>query len=94
MSKFIKIRFDLHCEWDFHCPEYRIYVNDELFTERTFNVQPPQYFKEMLQVQGLPGKYTIRLESLTPHLGNFIISNTNVEVGTRKILSSTEFEIL
>jgi len=92
-GNFIKIRFDLHCTWSGFGPEYRIYVNNELFTERTYLVKEPEYYKEMLQVKGPPGRYSIKLEPVEPHHNNFVMSNTHIEHGNGKIHNTTEFEI-
>ena len=34
---FIRVLCDVHCEWEGQAPDYRVFVDDELFTERTFN---------------------------------------------------------
>ena len=94
MTKFVRVRFDLHCEWRGFPPEYRIYVNDELFTERTFRVNAPSYYKELLQVKGNPGKYTVKLEPVPPHADNFKMKNLLIEYGDGVVLNETEFEII
>ena len=33
---FVKAMFDIDCEWSDTQPAYRVFVNDELFTERTW----------------------------------------------------------
>ena len=93
-TKFIKIRFNLHCVWKGFSPEYRIFVNDELFIERTYRVEEPYYYKEMLQVLGPPGLYKIELKAVPPYTNNFIMSDTYIEFGNGKIHNTTEFEIL
>jgi hypothetical protein len=40
---------DIHCEWAGTAPSYRVFVNDELFTERTF-IWRDQYLTEILQI--------------------------------------------
>lgn len=36
-KKFVIIGFNLFCEWQKAPPAYRLYVDDELLTERTYN---------------------------------------------------------
>lgn len=91
---FVKILFDLHCDWEGLEPDYRIYVEDELFCERTFKWEEPVYLTEILQVQAKPGVYSFRLEKIEPQLSTFKIENTRVKYGPGKILSDTKFEIL
>ncbi|MBT6469673.1 MAG: hypothetical protein HOK52_00250 [Candidatus Marinimicrobia bacterium] len=91
---FVKILFDLHCDWEGIAPEYRIYVEDELFCERTFKWKEPVYLTEILQVEAEHGTYEFRLEKVEPQLSNFKIENTRVKYGPGNILSDTKFEIL
>lgn len=75
---FVKILFDIDCVWADHAPSYRVYVNDELFSERTF-IWHEQYLTEILQVEAEPGNYCIRIESLDDR--NFIVTNRQIEHG-------------
>ena len=93
-SAFIKVQFDLKCHWDGFGPEYRIFVNDELFVERVFRVKSPNYYIEMLQVISTPGRYRIRLEIISQFENDLTISNTRIEYGSGIVHSNTEFEIL
>jgi len=77
---FVKAWFDLDCEWEGLPPVYRVWVNDELFTERTW-IWTDQYLSEMLQIQAPPGRYEIRVEPVGPNLARFTASNHRVEVG-------------
>jgi hypothetical protein len=60
---YVKALFNLDCEWSGAVPAYRIYVNDELFAERSW-IWREHYLEEMLQIQAIPGKYSVRVESL------------------------------
>jgi hypothetical protein len=93
-TKFVKILFDLHCDWEGIAPDYRVYVNDELFTERTYRWEDPEYLTEMLQVQAKPGKYRFRLEKIGPQICKFNILDTRVAYGDAKIIDKHTFEIL
>jgi len=92
-TKFVKVLFDLECDWEAFEPEYRVYVNDELFAERTYRCKHPEYLTEMLQVEGEPGKYNINLEVLGPQQSEFKISNVRIDYGPGNILSDLQFEI-
>ena len=35
-TKSIQVQCDVYCKWDGNDTRYRVYVNDELFTERTW----------------------------------------------------------
>lgn len=77
---FVKAWFDLDCEWEGLPPTYRVYVNDELFAERTW-IWTDHYLSEMLQILAEPGRYEVRVEHAGPDLARFIVSNQRVEIG-------------
>lgn len=77
---FIKVSFDLDCVWEGLAPTYRIYVDDELFTERTWNWTDKKLV-EILQIRATPGKYTVSVVPVGPHLATFDMSNHRVIVG-------------
>lgn len=77
---FVKAWFDLDCEWEGLPPAYRVYVNDELFTERTW-IWTDSYLSEMLQIAAEPGRYEVRVEPVGPALAKFSLTNHWVEYG-------------
>ena len=77
---FVKAWFDLDCEWEGLPPAYRVYVNDELFAERTW-IWTDHYLSEMLQISAPPGRYEVRVESVGPSLAQFTVTNQRVEYG-------------
>lgn len=93
-KKFVKIYFDVRCKWRAFPPSYRIFVNDEMFAERTYSVREGKFIREILQVNARPGVYKFRIEELSPITGEFSISNPRVEVGDARILPRNRFEIL
>lgn len=93
-KRFVKIRFDVRCKWEAFPPQYRVFVNDELFAERTYRWDDTFYIKEMLQVEAEPGIYSFRIEEIDPKTGVFTMSNPTVEVGNARILDNNRFEIL
>lgn len=93
-NKFVKINFDLHCDWKKTPPTYRVYVNHELFTERTYIWGDTKYLKEMLQLSAPPGKYIVRVDNLGDPECVFKIRNMTAETGSAQVLDSKTFEIL
>jgi len=93
-TKFVKVLFDLYCDWEGIPPDYRIYVDGELFTERSYIWSKPNYLTEMLQVDAEPGTYVFNVETVGPQISNFRIENTRIEYGDGKILDKQTFEIL
>lgn len=77
---FVKACFAIDCEWEGLPPSYRVYVNDELFAERTWNYTD-QYLQEVLQIQAAPGRYEITVRPVGPTLAQFTIFDHSVEVG-------------
>ena len=91
---FVKVLFDLHCDWEGIAPDYRVYVNDELFCERTYKWEEPTYLTEILQVEAVPGQYKFTLEKVGPQISKFDIKDTRIEYGPGKIIDKHTFEIL
>ena len=58
---FVRVLSDIDCDWEGLSPIYRLYVNDELFSERTW-IWPDNSLQEVIQVEGPPGEYTLRYE--------------------------------
>jgi len=78
---FVRASFDLDCKWEGIPPVYRIYVNDELFTERTWTYESDLYTRQVLQIQAPTGKYMVRVEPVGPCLAQFTVSNNRVDHG-------------
>ena len=77
---FIRVFFDVHCEWTGQAPIYRVYVNDELFTERTYNFTDA-YLQEMLQIEAPHGNYQINCELVPPAFAKLRVENMHVDFG-------------
>ena len=88
---FCRVSFDLFCDKG-HDPRYRIYVNNELFTERTYIWKGTQYLRENLQINAEPGVYKIELEKIDP--AKLKMRNIRVDLGPAEILDSETFRIL
>jgi hypothetical protein len=94
MSKqFVRILSNIDCEWEGINPIYRLYVNNELFTERTW-VWTDSALEENLQVEAEPGVYEVRYELLSPNLAQLKIGSLSVDFGPAEILDDAHFRIL
>lgn len=91
--KFVKATFELYCDWEGLAPNYRVYVNDELFVERTY-LWTDAYLEEMLQIQAPPGVYKIRIEKVKPCLAKYRMGDKKIEVGPARWLDNETLEIL
>ena len=72
---------DVTCEWEGLPPIYRVYVNDELFTERTWIWKEDIYLEELLQINAVPGDYVISYELVPPYLASLKLQNVRVITG-------------
>jgi hypothetical protein len=88
MSKtFVRVLANIDCTWEGLNPVYRVYVNDELFTERTW-YWTDAYLEEMLQIEAVPGNYTLRFELVPPHLAELIVKNIRVDYGPGRVVGN------
>ena len=86
-KKFVRVLCDVYCDWEGLAPIYRLYVNDELFTERTW-IWQTEYLEELLQIEAEPGEYQIRYELVAPHLAQLKVQNMRVEFGPGDIVEN------
>ena len=97
-KKFVKVLIDIHCKWAGTAPSYRVFVNEELFTERTF-IWQDQHLTEMLQISAEPGVYQVRVEPLSCDSkiefssSQFDIKNYQIEHGPAQWISDGILEI-
>ena len=68
-----------------HPFRYRVYVNNELFAERTW-IWQGVYLEEMLPISAPAGVYPIRFETVDSENGRIKVRNYKV-VGTGKIIT-------
>lgn len=92
-KKFVRILSNIDCDWEGLAPIYRLYVNDELFAERTWRWTDCA-LEENLQIEANPGEYTIRYELLSPNLATLRVGNLSVAYGPAEIVDNTHFRIL
>ncbi len=79
-KKFVRVLADVDCKWEGLNPVYRVYVDDELFAERTWR-WTDSYLEEMLQIEAEPGHYNLRWELVPPCLATLIVRNVRVDHG-------------
>lgn len=91
-SNFVTVSFDIYCHWQGIPPIYRIYVSDELFSERTW-IWTENYLTEILQIKAPPGKYSVRLESVGPNLAEFRVTNFAIKHGPARWLDLQTLEV-
>jgi hypothetical protein len=87
-KRFVQIAADVHCNWEGLNPSYRLYVNDELFTERTW-IWDRFYLEELVSIEAEPGDYRLRWELVPPHLAHIDVTNIRVLQGHVLLLGDT-----
>ena len=72
-------------------PCYRLYINDELFSERCYRFESDTYLTESLFINKEPGTYRLRVESQ----GQFTykLRNLRCAFGTAQILNDEVFKL-
>jgi hypothetical protein len=84
MKQFVRVLCDVNCAWSGTPPVYRVYVDDELFAERTW-VWTDVQLEEMLQIEAEPGEYTIGYELATTTDAVLTATNLRVDFGPGNI---------
>ena len=84
MKQFIRVLCDVDCSWTETPPVYRVYVDDELFAERTWRWRD-EYLEEMIQIEAEPGEYVISYELVNSPGATLRVLNMRVDSGPGKI---------
>jgi hypothetical protein len=79
-TEFVMALIDVNCDWTGEPPRYRCYVNDELFTERTW-IWTENYLEEQLQILARPGQYQIRYELVDVENATLTANNYTIKLG-------------
>lgn len=89
----IIVKFNLHYNVKHEHIQYRVYVNDELFTERSCMWGNDYYLEETLIIRAPVGKYHIKCESV-PYYKNAVVAN-NFEImqGSGSVTHTGHLEI-
>lgn len=89
---FVRVLADVNCEWEGLNPVYRVYVNDELFAERTW-WWTTEYLEEILPIEAEPGEYQLRWELVPPHLAQLTVQNIRVDLGPGTMVDNSTLRI-
>ena len=80
-QNYVRVVCNVYCRYEGLPPIYRVYVNDELFAERTWIWTDEFYLKEELQLNVAPGEYQIRYELVPPNLAELFVTQPVVDRG-------------
>lgn len=83
-THFVQVLCNVSCNWSGEPPRYRAYVNNELFTERTW-IWNNMYLEEMFQIQAAPGMYVVRYELVDTDSAELRVKNFRVKTGPATI---------
>ena len=84
-KQYVRVVCNVACEWEGLPPTYRVFINDELFTERTWIWKEDFYLREEIQIDAEPGDYSIRYELVPPNLAELLVAIPVVEYGSAVI---------
>ena len=80
-KQYVRVVCNVACKWEGLAPIYRLYVNDELFTERMWLWNDDFYLREEIQIEAEPGDYNIRYELVPPNLAELLVTKPVVAYG-------------
>ena len=80
-KQYVRVVCNVACNWEGLAPIYRVYVNDELFTERTWIWKDNFYLREEIQIEAEPGDYSIRYELVPPNLAELLVTKPVIDYG-------------
>lgn len=86
--KFVSVVADIYCDWEGNPPNYRVWVENELFGERTY-IWKDEYLEELVQIFAEPGKYTLRWELVPPFTGKIHAKNLQIKDGNARLVKHT-----
>ena len=81
---FVRVLSNIDCDWEGLSPIYRLYVNDELFSERTW-MWTENYLVEQLQILAGPGQYQIRYELVNAENAKLTANNYRITLGPASV---------
>ena len=85
-TKSVQVQCDVYCKWHGSDTRYRVYINNELFTERSWIWSGKEYYlEEIIPIEAPPGQYEIKYELLEPTHSKLAIKNTRVISGNATI---------
>jgi hypothetical protein len=81
---FVQVECDVTAKLHTHPLRYRAYINDELFTERTW-IWSNCYLEESFQILAPPGLYVVKFETVDEHNGRIKVRNFRIISGPGRI---------
>ena len=89
-----KLEIDLFCNIRRDKVAYRLYVNDELMTERDYIWDnKTHYLTEIVPLDIEPGTHTIKVENLNPDNGEFSINTIRLNGEITTLYNGQEFRL-
>jgi hypothetical protein len=82
---FVRVECDVTAKVHAQPFRYRVYVNNELFAERTW-IWENCYLEENFQISAPAGIYPIRFETVDPDSGRIKVRNHRVVTGPGRII--------
>ena len=88
----VQMRIDIHTAYiGKEVPRYRLFVNNELFSERCYKFESNIYLSEQLFIKNQPGEYKIHVESVSDF--KYKLRNLRCAYGTAKVTGNETFEL-
>lgn len=84
-THFVRVECDVTAKVHGQPFRYRAYVNNELFSERTW-IWENCYLEESFQIQAAPGVYPIRFETVDETNGRIKVRNYRIAEGLGRII--------
>lgn len=76
----LRIEVDVLCDWQSEPQAYRLYINNDLYTERTYIWRNPnQWVREILVAQLESGQHTIKVQSVNSEFNGFRLANFAID---------------
>jgi len=91
-KRFVHLSSRIDCDWAEESPTYRLYVNHELFSERTW-IWRDDCLEENIVVYGEPGDYTLKYELVGTHAASLTVGALTVVEGPGEVIDNENFRI-
>jgi len=76
----LRIEVDVYCNWQTEPQAYRLYIDNDLYTERTYIWRNPhQWVREILIAELTPGSHSITLQPVNNQFNGFTLVNFAVD---------------
>ena len=80
----LRIEVDVYCEWQTEPQAHRLYIDNDLYTERTYIWRNPhQWVREILVAELDSGEHNIRIESINKSISPNIFRMANFSINNK-----------